>query len=74
MHTGTLKAACSMTVKRNVSNTVKLFTDLGLTLNMANSFLTPSQCITFLGFCIKFCSNDSISNPFKSHEGKTKGS
>ena len=36
----------------NVSSTVKLFTDLGLTLNMAKSVLIPTQFITFLGFVL----------------------
>ena len=57
----------------NISTTVKLFTDLSLTLNMAVS-PHPKSVGYFSEFCIKFCSYDSISDPFKSHEGKIKGS
>lgn len=35
-----------------ITNRVKLFRDLGLTLNMAKSVLIPTQCITFLGFVL----------------------
>ena len=36
----------------NTTNTVKLFRDSSLTLNMAKSVLIPTQCITFLGFVL----------------------
>ena len=35
-----------------LTNTVKWFRDLGLTLNMAKSVFIPTQCITFLGFVL----------------------
>lgn len=36
----------------NISSTVRLFTDLGLTLNMTKSVPIPIQVITFLGFVL----------------------
>ena len=36
----------------NISTTVRLFTDLRLTLNIAKSVVIPSQVITFLGFVL----------------------
>ena len=57
----------------NISTIVRLFTDLGATLNMAKSVLIPSQVITLIsGLCILFCSNDGISNTFQILEIKIK--
>ena len=47
-----LKGSTFHDCETNVSTTVKLFTDLGLTLNMAKSVLIPSQSVTFLGFVL----------------------
>ena len=36
----------------NISTTVRFFTDLRMTLNIAKSVVIPSQVITFLGFVL----------------------
>ena len=69
-----LKASTSHDCEISVSSTVKLFTDLGLTLNMAKSVLIPSQSVTFLGFVLNSAQMTVSLTPFKSHEGKIKGS
>ena len=58
----------------NVAATVKLFTDLSLTHNMAKSVLIASQFIYFSGLYIEHYPYDSISNTCKSHEVKIKSS
>ena len=69
-----LKGSTFHACETNVSTTVKLFTDLGVTLNMAKSVLTPSQSITFLGFVLNSAQMTVAVTPFKSYEGKIKGS
>lgn len=55
----------------NVSATVKVFTDLGLTLNMAKSVLIRSQ-ITSLGIVLNSVQMTVSITPAKSHEIKIK--
>ena len=56
----------------NVSTTVKLFTDLGLTLNMAKSVLIPSQSVTFLGFVLNSVRMTVSLTPSKAMKVKSK--
>ena len=56
----------------NVSSTVKLFTDLGLTLNMAKSVLIPSQSITFLGFVLNSAQMTVSPTPSKAMKVESK--
>ena len=56
----------------NVSSTVKLFTDLGLTLNMAKSVLIPSQPITFLDFVLNSAQITVSLTPSKAMKVKSK--
>ena len=56
----------------NISTTVRLFTDLGLTLNMANSVLIPSQVITFLGFVLNSVQMTVSLTPSKALKLKSK--
>ena len=56
----------------NVSSTVKLFTDLGLTLNMAKSVLIPSQSLTFLGFTLNSAQMTVSLTPSKAMKVKSK--
>ena len=56
----------------NVSSTVKLFTDLGLTLNMAKSVLIPSQSHSFLGFVLNSAQMTIYLTPSKAMKVKSK--
>ena len=67
-----LKGSTFHDCKINVSSTVKLFTDLGLTLNMAKSVLIPSQSITFLGFVLNSAQMTVSLTPSKAMKGKSK--
>ena len=55
-----------------MSTTVKLFTELGLTLNMAKSVLIPSQFITFLGFVLNSVQMTVSLTPSKAMKVKSK--
>lgn len=67
-----LKDSTFRDCKINVSSTVKLFTDLGLTLNMAKSVLIPSQSITFLGFVLNSAQMTVSLTPSKAMKVKSK--
>ena len=59
-------------MKQILSNTVKLFTDLGLTLNMTKSVLIPSQVITFLVFVLNSVQVTVSLTPSKALKLKSK--
>ena len=67
-----LKGSTFHACETNVSSTVKLFTDLGLTLNMAKSVLIPSQSITFLGFVLNSAQMTVALTPSKAMKVKSK--
>ena len=67
-----LKGSTFHDCETNVSTTVKLFTDLGLTLNMAKSVLIPSQFITFLGFVLNSAQMTVALTPSKAMKVKSK--
>ena len=67
-----LKGSTSHDCQLNVSSTVKLFIDLGLTLNMAKSVLIPSQSITFLGFVLNSAQMTVSLTPSKTMKVKSK--
>ena len=56
----------------NVSSTVKLFTDLGLTLNIAKSVSIPSQSHSFLGFVLNSAQMTVSLTPSKAMKVKSK--
>ena len=55
-----------------MSTTVKLFTDLGLTLNTAKSVLIPSQSISFLGFVLNSAQMTVALTPSNAMKVKSK--
>ena len=67
-----LKGSTFHACETNVSSTVKLFTDLGFTLNMAKSVLIPSQSITFLGFVLNSAQMTVALTPSKAMKVKSK--
>ncbi|XP_074612234.1 uncharacterized protein LOC141866599 [Acropora palmata] len=67
-----LKGSMFHACETNVSTTVKLFTDLGLTLNMAKSVLIPSQSIAFLGFVLNSAKMTVALTPSKAMKVKSK--
>ena len=67
-----LKGSTLHDCEMNVSSTVKLFTDLGLTLNMAKSVLIPSQSLTFLGFVLNSAQMTVSLTPSKAMKVKSK--
>ena len=69
-----LKGSTFRACETNVSTTVRLFTDLGLTLNMAKSVLIPSQSITFLGFVLNSDQMTIALTPSKAMKVKSKAS
>ena len=66
-----LKGSTFHDCETNVSSTVKLFTELSLTLNMAKSFLIPSQFIVFLGFVLNSVQMTISLTPSKSMKVKS---
>ena len=67
-----LKGSTFHDCEPNVSTTVKLFTDFGLTLNMAKSVLIPSQSITSLSFVLNSAQMTVALTPSKAMKVKSK--
>ena len=67
-----LKRNKSHDCQLHVSSTAKLFTDLGLALNMTKSVLISSQSITFLGFVLNSAQMTVSLTPSKAMKVKSK--
>ena len=67
-----LKGSTFHDCETNVSSTIKLFTDLGLTLNMAKSVLITSQFIIFPGFLLNSVQMTLSLTPLKAMKIKSK--